>query len=234
MQRHKRTKNCYTAAFMPVLFLLLPTGFHAEAYSQTLFRCGNSYQDQPCANGQDKKIVGVSPRTKSTEAGAVDADCAQRGAAATKIVWQREGGATLDQALNDAASGRDRELVAAVYQARGSAPQVRARIESECMAEKERKARYAALLEATKPTSMDTTQTSASTNPQRQVPGGTAVEPLKINSGTPQKSSACDDLSARLNSIKSRQRNGGSISTMEALNRSAKETEQMMQQMRCS
>lgn len=234
MQCHKNTENYFNAALVPTLFLLLATGFQTETYSQTLFRCGNSYQDQPCANGQDKKIVGVSSGTKSAEAGAVDADCAQRGAAAVKIAWRREGGATLDQTLNDAATGRDKELVAAVYQTRGTAPQVRARIESECMAEKERKARYAALLEATKPAGMDAAPTSASTNPPRQSPGSAAVEPLKVNSGAPQKNRACDDLSARLNSLRSQQRNGGSISAMETLKRNAKETEQMMQQMRCS
>src|SRR4051812_17454103 len=64
----------------------------APGYAQTMYRCGNKYQDRPCDAGQKSKAVG-SASFGAAEASSGDAQCAQRGKDALKIVWSREGGA---------------------------------------------------------------------------------------------------------------------------------------------
>jgi hypothetical protein len=123
---------------------------HAQ---KNLFRCGNSYQDRPCAT-EPGKVIGKSgapaatpPATGATPA-TVDLACTRRGAQAQKIMWAREAGATAETQLATAATPADRKLVADVYDRRGSSVEVRAAIEADCSAEKARNAQAAALMEA--------------------------------------------------------------------------------------
>lgn len=106
------------------------------ALAQTLYRCGNTYQDKPCS-GQAGKVVTV---LKSGEAGPglVDAQCSRRGSDAQKLMWARETGALESDMAAKAKTASERELVAVVYRQNGSSAQVRQAVEAACIAEKER------------------------------------------------------------------------------------------------
>jgi hypothetical protein len=125
-------------SWLPWLALLLCQATPA----QTLYRCGNSYQDKPCAKGEPGKVVNI---LKPADNGGGDSGksvagalCSQRGLEAQKLVWAREGGAQESDALARATSERERELVYLVYRTRGSASAVRQAVEANCVAEAER------------------------------------------------------------------------------------------------
>jgi hypothetical protein len=114
-------------------------------HAQTLYRCGNAYQDHPCESGTNQKVVGTGAATKTPSdadpastglvPGATDSRCRQRGIQAEKIMWAREGGATLAMQLADTEHPVNAALAADVYQRRGSASVVRRAIEADCLTE---------------------------------------------------------------------------------------------------
>jgi hypothetical protein len=116
------------------------------ALAQKMYRCGSNYQDRPCS-GQDSRVISRSGAGQDAPAAApVDAACARRAADAQKVAWVRETGKT--EAEQVAAQPGQRELIAQVYRRRGSSVDIRNGIEAECVAEKERAAQAAALLES--------------------------------------------------------------------------------------
>lgn len=122
---------------------------HLPVQAQSLFRCGNTYQDQPCNATQQGKVVGNTGAARAAAPQpAADAACARRGSQAQKIMWGREAGQTAEVQLAAASSEADRRLIADVYGRRGGSVEVRAAVEADCAAERERAARAAALLEA--------------------------------------------------------------------------------------
>ena len=79
--------------------MVLTTPVHA------LFRCGNAYQDRPCATAASESAVNPAirnatvPATLATVKPAASpfaAACARMGNEAQRVVWNREGGATRD------------------------------------------------------------------------------------------------------------------------------------------
>ncbi len=205
--------------------------------AQSLYRCGNVYQDQPCSTGETRKVAGVaaSESAKNTS-GSVDPSCNRLGAESLKIVWRREGGTTLEQALSVAQSASERRLVESVYRLRGTAPEVRARIENECAAETEKRERYSSLLEASNPVPAKPANAQAGLNPEvaQTQSGKTPVSRLKAEGKGPKADGTCDRLAQRLESIRSRQRAGGGISTMETLRTDHAEVEQEQRKTGCS
>jgi hypothetical protein len=125
--------------------LLLAGGAHASK----MYRCGSVYQDRPCDAAQEGKVVGHTSTPGSAPARtAVDAECTQRGADSQKVMWVREAGKTEAEQLAGATTTEQRKLVGAVYRRHGSSIDVRSAIESDCMADKQRAAQAAALIEA--------------------------------------------------------------------------------------
>ncbi len=121
-------------------WVVLTWVFAAHAQAQTLYRCGNSYQDKPCAAGQPGKIIKDVGRTEaaSASAGAAgDAQCSLRGAAAQKIVWSREAGALEAHMLDKAQDEGERDLIREVYRQRATAPEMKRMIEANCIKEKQ-------------------------------------------------------------------------------------------------
>lgn len=217
------------------LLLVLVSGssaFDGEAGAQTLYRCGNKYQDRPCDAGQQGKAVGnsASPGAAAGQAssGAADADCSRRGRASMKVVWGWEGGASAERQLEEInrnssigeeQKAQDRKLVADVYRQRGTANQVSARIEAECIAEKEEKARTKALADAliksgVKPPSSPASGDSAAPANSAQTGMSSADREAEA------RKSRCRNLNAQQQSIREQQRAGGSAATMDQLNRS--------------
>jgi hypothetical protein len=202
-----------------------------QAHAQKMYRCGNSYQDQPCAGVQQGKVVGnVGTPTAAASTQAKDAQCSRRGAEALKIVWMRDNGASMERQISDldsnsAFAGRreeGRQLIESVYSRRGSAPDVRAAIEAECIAEKERYAQAAALAAAA-----------------LKLQGGAPVAPTASSRGAGEpdlarlearqreeitaneeayKKTRCADLARQYESLRREERAGGSIGTMNRLN----------------
>src|SRR4030067_762715 len=130
-----------------VAMLFVLVGFVFPAHAQKMYRCGNVYQDRPCA-GEQQKIIGSTGAASASAAPAVEGHCAQRGANAQKIMWAKETGRTEEMQLSAASSGEERKLIAEVYRKRGPSVEVRAAIEADCTAERQRAAQAAALIEA--------------------------------------------------------------------------------------
>lgn len=211
-------------------------GLQDESNAQTLYRCGNAYQDRPCSTGEAKKVTGVAANDNAKNTPDVaHPSCKRLGAESLKIAWRREGGATFEQALSTAGNSSERSLVESVYRTRGTAPEIRARIENECVAEMEKRQRHAALFETSKPATSgpgngQPALTSESTPPHS---GKTVVSSLKAEGKGAKVDGTCDRLARTLESIRLRQRAGGSISTMESLRSDHAEIEQEQRKIGC-
>lgn len=210
------------------------------AQAQTLYRCGSTYQDRPCA-ASDGRVVGRSAPAVAP-ASATDADCAQRGEAAQRLTWLRQAGATQEQQLHElqqrrAGAATDAQLIAEVYRLRGTAPEVRAAIEAQCMADKERTARDPALAAAVAARAAATTQAEAAAADPRSVPAETrgAVNSLQAPAAAPppMRRTQCEDVERRLAQISASAREGGSAAHMEWLNRQRRALQQQREDAGC-
>lgn len=212
-----------------VAMLLVLVGWAFPAHAQKMYRCGNVYQDRPCAGEQQGKVIGSTRGAPASAAPAADGFCAQRGANAQKIMWARETGRTEEMQLSTASSGEERKLISEVYRKRGTSVEVRAAIEADCAAERQRAEQAAALIEAAaklqgqdKPAAA-TPATAASANgdaaaARQQQEEATAREAAS-------RKSRCGALANRLENIRNSQRTGGSAETMDSLRRQRQDTE---------
>lgn len=129
---------------MRVLMISISCGiafslFAVTARGQTMYRCGNSYQDKPCANGKAGVVIGSNQaRTQNSAdtADALDPSCKRRGDEAKKIIWMREAGAQKDDLLAKSSSDEQSQLIADIYAVRGNSNDIRANIEKNCMQER--------------------------------------------------------------------------------------------------
>lgn len=210
-----------------------------QAVAQALYRCGSKYQDRPCDAGQQGKAVG-NMGAPAASAGAVDPDCGRRGQDSQKVVWGWEGGASAERQIEDV--NRDtavpqerkaqmRRLISDVYRQRGTSNQVRARIESECMAENEERARARALAEALQKAGVR--PESAGGSDSQGVAPGTTTTRTSSSDPAAAKKARCGSLGAREDSIRSQQRSGGSAQTMDRLNQDLRNVTQERSQAGC-
>jgi hypothetical protein len=207
--------------------------FFASDAGAQLYRCGSSYQDRPCTDAQSSKVVpgtaAARPSDHSSTATAqkpLPAECAQRGLDSQKIVWSREGGKTEEAMLAEESSPARRKLISDVYRVRGSVAQVKQRIEAECRAEVEERARLLALRDV-----LDKSQPVQ--------PAAPAAKPDNLGSAnsTAQKEAAaksrCEQIFEQRESVRTAQRSGGSSATMESLNRRMEAFERELRQNNC-
>jgi hypothetical protein len=175
----------------------------ASVDAQTLYRCGNKYQDRPCEANQPGKAVGTTGNSSpAASGGAVDAGCAQKGRDALKIVWSREGGATLEQLLEKA---DDKRFVQDVYRRPGAAGQVQAAVQADCMAEKELNAGAVATpAAAPAPQVVD----PAIAARERELAAAREAERKKAN---------CARLATRMDQLGAQERTGGTAARMDQL-----------------
>ena len=187
----------------------------ASAQAQRMYRCGNQYQEYPCAGSQQSKAVNTTGAGKSAAASTASVpECAARGTASQKIVWARESGATQDKQIADLrAKGqidqKQADLIAAVYSKRGTAPEVRAAIEADCAAEKDQAVQAAALrAAAAKIDGKGMATAPATTAPASAGSGGVAItQPGAAGSTSAAASSnkaLCDTYSRQLDSLPAR------------------------------
>lgn len=216
------------------LFLML----YASAQAQTMYRCGNVYQDRPCAD-QPGRVIGNNTKASPppTEL-AIDGECSQRGAAALKIVWARESGRTEEMQLSSSTHPGERKLISDVYRKRGSSVDVRSAIEADCVAEKERAAQAAALINAAgKLTAQDRPAPTSTQNEAAEAAARAAarkgLEASAEQRKAADKKARCDTLTARVDSIRKQQRSGGSVSVMEGLNQQHRDADKALGEAGC-
>jgi hypothetical protein len=212
-------------------FLFLSSAVSA----QSLYRCGSTYQDRPCEGKEQGKLVARTSSSSSNTAKTSDAQCAQRGQAALKIVWAREAGAMQDQQLAKARSGSEQSLINDVYARRGTSSEIRAAIEADCIAAKEKAARVAALLEAANggQTSAPAPQgVSADANHQAQAMGASQSQDNDAREAA-YKKKECDRLRSTLESVTRKQHAGASVNGMEELNQRKRDLDQQLRASGC-
>lgn len=195
------------SAMLLVASLSLPLSSRA----QTLFRCGATYQDRPCA-GVDSKVVSRGARkVEATDGWAVEPVCRERGTIAQRIVWEKESGRTLDEQI--ARNEFDANLVKKVYALRGSSVEVRRSIEADCVKEFARPVEPA-------PSRVNTGNPPALPPP---LPGGATAPALPSGGGANATSAAsakvekCALIAAELSGLKAAQRTGGDAEAMDGL-----------------
>lgn len=205
-----------------------------------MYKCGKQYQDRPCDAGQQGRAVG-NATTAQPPAGAVsDAECTQRGSDSLKIVWSREGGATADRLLSEidakgippSKKAEERMLVQSVYQKRGSAPQIRAAIEADCLAEKEKAAQAAALAAAAARLQPAVTAPAPPSGSPATTPARAAEERVTTDTAASNQT-RCRNLGSSLERNRASQRSGGSTATMEKLRDSGRKIEIQMRDAGC-
>jgi hypothetical protein len=225
------------------------------AAGQTMYRCGNKYQDLPCESGEGGRIgktssapqAHVEPQGRSaaqfqTEADA--AECSTRGQDSLKISWAREAGATAEKqtaevdskGVSSRQAAYQKRLIASVYEKRGSSVTIRSQIEGECMAERE-KIRQAQTLAAAASKLMqdvpaDAAPSKAMTTDQQTIArsSGDTSGPSRAEE---EHKRTCSQLSTQLSSVRSEQRSGTSPSRANQLNDSRRELETALRKERC-
>jgi hypothetical protein len=122
----------------------------ASGQSFALYRCGNVFQDRPC-DRSDAQAATARPDAKPQAASSANVSaanvspfamaCSRVGKSSLDIIWKREAGALREaQYANAEGNPEHKNLVDAVYEQRGTAPQIRAAIEADCMGERQRAA----------------------------------------------------------------------------------------------
>ena len=221
------------------------------ALAADFYRCGNSYQDTPCASTSvNNKTIKSSAKTTSSvssnndlqQFAKIDADCKQRGDATKKISWAREGGKTLDQQLESAKDGQTQALVREVYNHRGSSLDVRNAIEQECMQQKEQdKLADKLIIEAQKLRSNGKTSIASPVSSSTQInptSGEINVKEAK-NSGAENRTrpddnkTKCSNLKTDAEDIATQRRRGGSANYMNNLKRQLEQVENQLKAAGC-
>ena len=228
--------------WLGLIFTSVGLLFSVSAQAQKTYRCGSVYQDRPCDTAQPSKEVRNVGAASAQATGSVgqiaDQQCKQRGNDSQKIVWARQSGTLADKLIADVATKgldanraeEEKDLILAVYQKpRGSAVEVRAAIEADCMEAKKQVALAASLIAAAvKLQGKDTTAVGGQTS----VSGGAmqSSEKTQASSGASGKvassnTSMCSGLTSRIDPIKASQRTGGSVTDMESWNRQRRAAE---------
>ena len=208
--------------------------FMQYASAADVYRCGNNFQDTPCAHSNDLKKVkstvketSYSTQKPSTPPFNSDADCRQRGDAAKKIMWLREVGKTKEQQVESAQDQHTKALVENVYNHRGTSIEVKNAIEQECMQQKEQdKLAHQLMIESQRLRGNVSTNIDASTNDKAPIQ---SVQ-VESNSHTDQQHTnhdrheeICSSLKTSAERIATQRRRGGSASYMNNLKQKQEE-----------
>ncbi len=228
-------RNKWGGIFSVFLALFFCSSLHA----QKTYRCGSVYQDRPCDDAQNSKEVRLLGATAPVPTiKNLDQQCKQRGLDSQKIVWARQSGVLAEKLIADLATkgldsnkaNEEKDLITAVYQKqRGSAPEISAAIEADCVEAKKQAALAAAMIAAgMKLQGKDAAGAGAaatSSTASVQASGKTQGENAPSTKVVANNTALCSSLAARIDTIKSNQRTGGSVTDMENLNRLRMDTE---------
>ena len=237
------------AEFTRLAMLAWLTLFAAGA-AHAVYRCGNVYQDTPCDGGPPQphlspgKAAPPAPAAAPTGPAAAGgspfaAACSRIGQAAQQMVWKRDAGATQETQLSQLppAGSRDEmvKTLDSVYRKRGSAPEIRAAVEAECIAEKQQAADLAAAIRVLQ--DQQGQQAGAKSAPAA-APATLKPADAELTSGKKAadetgRSKSCPSWRSELDSIKDALRRGGSVATMEQWQARRRSVEKSMAQSGC-
>lgn len=223
-----RIRVLLSAPLLLPALLMLGSALPSQVMAQKMYRCGSSYQDKPCENGQKEKIIGKAVTSTPTDKPPLDSSCVQRGEEAKKIIWMREGGAQQDKLMNEATTVERRRVIADVYAQRGNALDIRARIENDCMAEKENERKFGMAPAPEDPAKR--TQAAERKATQGESPADAAK---RASADAARTKTMCDEVRKQLASVQSAQRTGGQGSAMDELTRNKREIESNLRSMGC-
>lgn len=198
-----------------------------SASAQSLYRCGNTYQDKPCEKG-DQKVVGVNRAAAANEKPALDLACSRLGEQAKKIIWMREGGALKEKLLSEANSEEQRKLIVDVYSIRGNSTDVRSAIENECMAQK---ANDRLLGKVSADTASASTPKKSAASEQKAETGKSLSANQDANDK--QKKQLCSLLRNQITSARDAQRAGASADQQDTLNQQKRDLESQLKTSGC-
>lgn len=198
-----------------------------SAQAQSLYRCGNTYQDKPCEKG-DQKVVGVNRAAAANERPALDLACARLGEQAKKIIWMREGGALKEKLLSETNSEEQRKLIVDVYSIRGNSADVRSAIENDCMAQK---VNDRLLGKVSAEASSASTPKKSVANEQKTETGKSTTANQDANDK--QKKQLCSLLRNQITSARDAQRAGSSADQQDTLNQQKRELESQLKSSGC-
>jgi len=207
-----------------------------------MYRCGNVYQDRPCEGAKPAvEVPSTGSKSKAPDGSAAGAGgpmhstCSQRGVESQKIVWAREGGATEEKLLAGESDPARRQLIVDTYRVRGTAPQVRARIESECQVEMAEKAKAIAAHESMVKAGVLPSKAAPSTEPSPEQTGAEAKQKTELEEQrlAAAKTARCNGLNAQRDSIRDQQRKGGSGEYMDNLNRQRTQIDKQLRSAAC-
>ncbi|MGZ5194387.1 MAG: hypothetical protein ACXWJM_03410 [Ramlibacter sp.] len=225
----------------------------ASSAAHAVYRCGNVFQDTPCdAAGTQMTPGGVRPSqpaargaapapaaAATTGASPFAAACSRLGEEAQKMVWKREGGATQERQMANLPAGNRQEMAKvldSVYRKRGSAPEVRAAIEAECVAERQQAADQAAVLRALLPANggqagLAPAATAAPSAAAEGTAGesSTAAKPKAASGPNP----VCVGWRRDLDSVNGQLRAGGNAASMERLQAQRRGIEKSLSDSHC-
>ncbi|MES2938487.1 MAG: DUF4124 domain-containing protein [Pseudomonadota bacterium] len=226
------TTTLRAAALLVGALLAAPAG-------ATMYRCGNVFQDRPCDAGVTEQRItpggarpAAAPANPPAPVAAVSpfaVACARVGETAQRIVWKREGGATLEKQVNEAHGNAD--LVAtinAVYARRGTAPEIRTAIETECVAERTKQAEAAEALKALQKQAGPASPVQAAPAPAADAAPAAAVVPAAAKPNP-----MCTSWRRDLASIEAQLRAGGKAAAMESLQNQRRSTEKQLSDAKC-
>lgn len=214
---------------LSALFLLGGLAYTDGSQAQNLYRCGSTYQDKPCDNGQGQ-LIKKNPLPSTSDKPPLDANCIRRGEEAKKIIWMREGGAFQDRLQSEAKTNEQRKLIADVYALRGNANDIRAKIESDCMADKEveRKTGMRPVDDEVK-RHQDAERKASGENPKDTPKDSKQAD----SSEAERKKKLCEDIRRQIAAASNSQRAGGSAKDMETMASNKKEIENNLKELGC-
>jgi len=209
--------------------LVLLAACLAGPAAAAMYRCGNVFQDRPCDAGvpEQRIVPGMRPGTTATAPSAAASPasrspfavaCGRVGEQAQGIVWKREGGATLEKQLAEA--GGNGELAAtihSVYSRRGTAPEIRAAIEAECIAERQKAAEAAEALKALQKQAGQVPRAADAADAAPPAAPAAAPAPAQATPVAARPDPRCASWRDQHANVESQLRRGGSAGTMESL-----------------
>lgn len=205
------------------VLLLLLGAWMAMAQAQTMYRCGKTYQDRPCAGGQAGKAMGsaVSSAPAARASGMVPQECVQMGKDSLKIVWAREGGASLERLLDEAGSEAQRRLIRDAYRRGGAASHVQAAVEADCVvakakAEEDEAIAIAAALKAKREGKLPSAQPAPAAGYGDPAAAARAAAEQAAYKAE-EKKRLCASLNSDMDSLVAAERRGGSAQAMDSL-----------------
>lgn len=211
------------------------------------YRCGNSFQDTPCASGNTASIAAQNRLAANAPSAEVATSqngspfavaCARWGKSALEVAWKREAGALREAQLakpsDDISRKEYASVVDSVYAKRGAAFLIRTQMEAECIVQKQQEADEAAALAvmARKLGTSETTQALGGANNDASSKSASRDGRVKVFNQA-DRQDTCAVLQDKLLAVRNSAKRGGSAAVMEKLNDDRRELEQRISISKC-